>query len=168
MMIKLRSVPLDFLDTAPKRWVFSAPVGASPREVFAAISADPKTWDWFPGITGGGYEGDGTPGVGSIREARMGPSVYRETILVWDAPTRWVYRVDEMTVPLAHALVEDWSIRAEGEGSVVTWTFAIDPRALFRASLPVTPGVMGRLFRRAMRNLSSRLKGVRGPGGEMV
>ena len=93
----------------------------------------------------------------------MGPSVYRETILVWDAPIRWVYRVDEMTVPLAHALVEDWSIRAEGEGSVVTWTFAIDPRTLFRASLPVTTGVMARLFGKAMRNLSAGLTGNKAP-----
>jgi len=156
---RLREVSLEFLDEAPKRWEFEARVDAPPGAVFAAISADPKTWEWFPGITGGGYEGDGPPGVGSIREARMGPSVYRETILAWDAPTRWAYRVDEMTVPFAHALVEDWTVRADGDGSVVRWTFAIDPRSLFRASLAVAPAAMGRLFRRAMRNLSLTLNG---------
>lgn len=157
---KLREVSLAFLDEAPKRWDFEEPVNASPDDVFAAISADPRTWTWFPGITSGShYEGEGPHGVGSIREARMGPSVYRETILAWDPPTRWAYRVDETTVPLAHALVEDWTIRAEGAGSIVRWSFAIDPRALFRASMPVAPKAMGRIFRSAMRNLSAELSG---------
>lgn len=156
-MVRLRPVGVDFLDKSPKRWDFEASVDAPPEAVFAAISADPSTWKWFPGITGGGYEGASPPGVGSIREARMGPSVYRETMLVWEEPSRWVYRVDEMTVPLAHALVEDWTVRASGQGSVVRWTFAIDPRPLFRASMSVAPSAMGGLFRRAMRNLSARL-----------
>lgn len=83
--------------------------------------------------------------------------MYRETILAWDEPERWVYRVDEMTVPLAHALVEEWAIRPEGAGSIVRWTFAIDPRTLFRASAAIAPKVMGSLFRKAMRNLSAQL-----------
>jgi Polyketide cyclase / dehydrase and lipid transport len=157
--VKLREVSLDFLDVAPKRWSFEAPVGAPQADVFAAISADPGTWTWFPGITGGGYSGPEPFGAGTVREARMGPSVYRETILVWDAPERWVYRVDEMTVPLAHALVEDWTVAPAGPGSVVRWTFAIDPRPLFRASMAVAPAAMGHLFRRAMSNLGRSLNG---------
>lgn len=155
---RLREVTLDFLELAPKRWAFEAPVDASQESVFAAISADPSTWTWFPGITGGGYGGNGSPGVGTIREARMGPTVYRETMLAWDEPARWVYRVDEMTVPLAHALVEEWLISPAGDGSVVRWKFAIDPKPLFSAGGPAVPRVMGTLFRRAMRNLSSTLR----------
>jgi polyketide cyclase/dehydrase/lipid transport protein len=153
----MRREDLDFITGAPKRWTFDAPVAATPEVVFDAISADPKTWTWFPGITSGGYEGDGPHGVGSIREARMGPSVYRETILAWEAPSRWVYRVDEMTVPLAHALVEEWRIEEAPGGSVVRWTFAIDPRPLFVASMPLATRAMGKIFRTAMRNLSRAL-----------
>jgi hypothetical protein len=90
----------------------------------------------------------------------MGRNVYRETIIAWDAPHRWVYRVDEMTPPLAKALVEEWTVRPEGDGSVVRWTFAIDPRPLFVASMPIAPRMMGRLFRKAMRNLSASLNGA--------
>jgi len=156
----LRKEPLSFVGTAPKRWTFEAPVAAPREQVFAAISADPKTWTWFPGISSGSrYHGDGPHGVGSIREARMGPAVYRETILAWDAPNVWAYRVDEMTVPLANALVEEWRIDPAPGGSVVRWTFAIDPRPLFIASGPLAPRAMGRLFRSAMRNLSETLAG---------
>jgi hypothetical protein len=159
MPSKLREVTLEFLEHAPKRWVFEANVDAPRSATFAAISADPKTWKWFPGINGGGYSGKMPPGVGTIREARMGPAVYRETILAWDEPERWVYRVDEMTVPMAHALVEEWLVTPndDEDRSVVRWTFAIDPKPLFIAGGPATPRVMGSLFRRAMRNLSVSL-----------
>ena len=157
MAFALRKVSLDFLEAAPKRWRFTAHMTASQEAVFAAISADPSTWRWFPGMTGGAYDGPGPHGVGSTREVRQGPSVYRETILAWDAPSRWVYRVDEMTVPLAHALVEEWAIEPDVGGSLVRWTLAIDPRTLFVAVLPVAPRGMERIFRRAMRNLDATL-----------
>lgn len=160
-MVRCRPVDIDFLTSSPKRWDYDAVVSAPPETVFAAISADPTTWTWFPGITGGGYEGPGPHGVGTIREARMGPTVYRETMLAWDAPTRWVYRVDEMTVPLAHALVEEWTVEPSPSGSTVRWAFAIDPRPLFRTAGGAAPATMGRVFRRAMRNLSATLNGER-------
>jgi len=164
-MYRLRSETLAFIDNAPRRWIYDAPVLAAPEDVFAAISADPSTWTWFPGITSGRYEGPGPHGVGSIREARMGPSIYRETIIAWETPTRWVYRVDQMTVPLAKALVEEWKVEPAPGGSVVRWTFAIDPRPLFTAALPFAPRAMGRLFRRAMSNLGSVLQARPGAGG---
>jgi len=81
----------------------------------------------------------------------------QETILAWEPPTRWAYRVDECSAPIARALVEDWIIQPKGEGSVVRWTFTIDPRALFIAGLPVAGPLMGKLFAKAMRNLSEQL-----------
>jgi len=166
--VKLRAVDLSFLDTAPKRWTFEARLHAPPDAVFAAISGDPATWTWFPGMTSGRYEGEGPHGVGSRRVVRQGPSVYHETIIAWDTPRRWVYRVDQMTVPLAKALVEEWVVEPAGPGeshtpgSVVRWRFAIDPRALFKALGPVAGGGMGSVFRRAMRNLDRTLGRTQG------
>ena len=157
MTNKLRPENLDFIAAAPKRWTFDAEVAAPQARVFDAISADPSTWTWFPGLSSGGYEGEGPHGVGSKRHVSMTGTTYRETMLAWDPPGRWAYRVDETSVPLAHALVEDWVIEAKGDHAVVRWTFAIDPRPLFRAGLAVAPKVMGRLFRKAMANLSDEL-----------
>lgn len=157
MTIRLRAETLAFLETAPRRWHFEAMVDAAPHVVFDAISGDPSTWTWFPGFTSGRYVGPGPHGVGSIREIKVGPSIYRETIIACDPPTRWAYRVDETTLPLAKALVEEWAIRPSGAGSLVRWTFAIDPGVLFRVSLPMVPLVMGRVFRNGMRNLNATL-----------
>ena len=159
MPFRLRAESPDFLTTAPKIWRFEGRVGAPQERVFDAIAADPSTWTWFPGFSTGRYEGPGPHGVGSIRAVRVGPSIYRETILAWDGPTRWVYRVDSTTVPLAHALVEEWVVEAaDGDASRVRWTFAVDPRAMVRVMGPLPPRVLGRVFRRAMRNLEAELK----------
>ena len=158
MPFRLRAESSDFLATAPKRWRFEGRIDASQERVFDAIAADPSTWTWFPGFSTGRYEGPGPHGVGSIREVRVGPSVYRETIVAWDRPTRWVYRVDSTTVPLAHALVEEWTVEPSGSGSIVGWTFAIDPRLMFRAIGPAANAVLGGVFRKAMRNLEAELR----------
>jgi hypothetical protein len=155
---RLRPEGLDFTITAPTRWTFSAPVAARPAAVFAALSADPSTWvQWFPGLSAGHYDGDAPPGIGSGREVTVGRTRYVETVIAWDAPRQWAYRVDETTVPMANALVEEWRVAPDGDGSVVSWTFAIDPRLLFRVVMPLASPVMGGLFRRAMRNLSRHL-----------
>ena len=157
-MHRLRPEGIDFISTAPRRWAFSGPVAAPPDDVFAALSADPSTWTaWFPGLSAGHYEGDTPPGLGSGREVTVGRTTYRETVIAWDAPRQWAYRVDETTVPMAHALVEEWRVEPAGTGSTVTWTFAIDPRFPFRLSSPLAGPVMGRLFHRALRNLSRHL-----------
>jgi hypothetical protein len=91
----------------------------------------------------------------------MAGTRYKETILAWDAPSRWAYRVDECSAPIARALVEDWVIAPNGDGSVVRWTFTIDPRALFIAGTPVAGKLMGSLFAKAMKNLSEQLVAAR-------
>jgi hypothetical protein len=170
-MHQLRAVDLDFLATAPETHVFEAPVAAPAPVVFDAISADPSTWSWFPGLARGAYESPPPHGVGSIRAVRMGGTTYRETIVGWErddlgGPSVWAYRVDEASVPLASALLEEWAILPDAEAALVRWTFAIDPRPLWLAGRVAAPLVMGSLFRRAMGNLSAQLLGAVAEGAD--
>ncbi len=158
----MRQEGLDFIERAPKKWTFEAEVAAQQEEVFDAISADPSTWKWFPGLSSGRYEDD-SRGVGTKRRVKMTGTTYEETMVAWDRPRRWAYRVDACSVPLAAALVEDWVVEQRGDDrSVVRWTFAIDPKTLFKVGQPAAPTVMGRLFRKAMANLSDELTRRRG------
>ncbi len=157
MTHRLRSVGLAFLAQAPRRWEFQAEIAAPPGAVFGAISADPSTWSWFPGITAGRYPGDGPHGVGSLREVWMGEVVYRETILAWDEPARWAYRVDESSLDFFDALAEDWVVDDCGDRAVVRWTFAVDPRPDLAAALTEPPALVGDTFHQAMGNLAARL-----------
>jgi uncharacterized protein YndB with AHSA1/START domain len=159
---RLRTVDLDFLETAPHRFVFETTVPASKESVFGAISDDPSTWTWWPGHDEGRYETPAPHGVGSRRYMRMGDSWYRETILAWKDPTRWAYRVDEGANALLDALVEEWVVEGDGEQSTVRWTFAVEPAPNLAASFSETKSVIGDMFDQAMANLGARLSAVRG------
>jgi polyketide cyclase/dehydrase/lipid transport protein len=153
----MREVGLEFLATAPVRLVFEARVPARRDKVFAAVTADPATWSWFPTLSSGSYEGTGPYGVGSGREVRAAGVRYRETIMAWEEPTRWAYRINESSAPMNRALLENWEFEDVGDRTLVRWTFAADPRLGFRVILSLGRTVVGWVFRRAMHNLGAQL-----------
>ncbi len=160
MNFHLRPEDLSFLDRAPDSYVFDALVEAPRAAVFAAIGADPSTWTWFPKLSNASYEGAGPRGVGSRRRVDMAGTFYRETMIAWEEPSCWAYRVDESSVPLAHAPVEEWALfesEDDRANTIVRWTFAIDPKPLFTSGKVTASALMGSLFRRAMANLSGQL-----------
>jgi hypothetical protein len=155
----LTPVGLDFLESAPHRFEYREPIAASPDAVFAAISADPSTWSWFPGIEAGEYEGTDPAAVGTRRWVRIGGVKYRETILAWDAPRRWAYRVDETSGPVFRALLEDWVMEPADDGAtVLVWTFAFDPLPETAELLVRAHDLIGSTFHDATRGLDATLQ----------
>ncbi len=154
---QLRSVGLDFLDVAPVRFTYEVELPACVEAVFGAISADPSTWTWFPGLADGRYEGAETPGVGTRRAISLEGSIYRETILAWDAPTRWAYRVDESSETTFDALVEDWVMEPRGLVSVLRWTFAVDPQPELKELIAGAGETIGTVFGNAMVSFAEHL-----------
>jgi hypothetical protein len=156
---QLQPVGLDFLETAPHRFDFAEPLAAPCAAVFAAISSDPSTWRWFPGIEEGAYEGDAPAGVGTRRWVRIGGVKYRETLLAWAAPHRWAYRVDETSGPVFSALLEDWVMEpADGDSTTLRWTFAFDPLPETAELLVGARELIGTTFRDAARRLDDTLR----------
>jgi hypothetical protein len=84
---------------------------------------------------------------------------FRETVVEWDEPTRFTYRVDETSRPLASVLIERWDVEPVGDGSQarVRWTMAMEPKLMFRVGNPAPGLTMRPIFRRAMKNLERRL-----------
>ena len=160
----MRPVDLEFVKTAPTRWTFEERVAAPQDEVFEAVSSDPDSWArWFPGVSAGGYGGIAPYGVGTPRWVRVGGITYRETILAWDEPSRWAFRVDHTPAPIAHALVEEYTVEPRGENeSLFRWTFACDPKPFLRLTAPLAPLVFSSIFRRAAKNLERELRSARG------
>ena len=154
---RLEPVGLDFLATAPVRFDYAAPLPAPGPAVFAAISADPSTWTWFPGLADGRYESAPPPGVGTIRAVVMEGVIYRETLLAWDEPTRWAYRVDESSDATFRALAEDWVIDDAGAASTLTWTFAVDPQPELAKLIADARETIGAVFTAAIESLAVHL-----------
>jgi uncharacterized protein YndB with AHSA1/START domain len=159
MARQLRSVELEFVESAPVRLVFAAHLTASPRAVYTALADDVAGWPgWFTAVTAA-RPVDG----GAGREVRLkGGTVFTETVLAGEPGSRYAYRIDQTSAPGLRALVEEWQIAPAATGSRVQWTFAADGPAPLRVALRLGRPGLGRAFRDAMRNLDRTLAGAQG------
>jgi hypothetical protein len=158
-MTPLRAVELEFLESAPHRFAYRAQLGAPCSVVFDAISADPSTWSWFPGVDEGSYEGDEEPQIGTRRWVRVGGVKYRETMLAWDGARRWAYRVDETSAPVFAALLEDWVMEpADGDTTTLLWTFAFEPLPETAELFAGAQDFIGTTFHDAAKGLDASLR----------
>jgi uncharacterized protein YndB with AHSA1/START domain len=155
---ELRKVDLDFLRTASRIYVTEAVIRAPRRDVWRKI-VDPSTWpEWWPDVREASYGLSPEPhGVGTVRRATVGRHRYEEIILAWEEERRWAYRIERATIPLANAQLEQTELEEVEGGTRVRWILAQDPRLLMRVVAPFFPGIMRRLFQRAMANLERTL-----------
>ncbi|MFH8516426.1 SRPBCC family protein [Streptomyces gelaticus] len=153
---RLRSVDVEFTETAPLRLVFAAEVSAAPEDLYRALADDVPGWPgWFTAVTAA------RPTAGGAgREVRLkGGFVISETIMAAEPGKRYAYRADRTNAPGMRALLEEWRLTPAGTGTRVRWTFAADGSAPFRLALRLARPGMGRSFRDAVRNLDRRLTG---------
>jgi uncharacterized protein YndB with AHSA1/START domain len=153
--IELRPVGLEFLDTASMRVDIEITTSLSQETVWKAF-VDPTTWkSWFPGVVEADYLPQDRPfGVGSIRTANVEGQLFEETILAWDEPYRWTYRIDRCTAELASAQVESTELAAHGDGgTMVRWILASDPCEGLLLARDILPEILERRLSEALRNL---------------
>jgi hypothetical protein len=154
---RLEPVGLDFLESAPVRFHYTHELPAPLDAVWAAISADPSTWTWFPGLTDAHYDTAPPHGVDTLRTVVMDGVAYRETILAWDEPNRWAYRVDESSDSTFLALAEDWVMTGTGTTSTLSWTFAVEPRPELAELIEGARDTIGGVFADAMESFAAHL-----------
>lgn len=156
---ELRDIGPDFFENAPYRCVSTATLQAPPAAIFSALTDDPSTWgDWNPGFSRKGRYTTSPPyGPGSVREVTMAGIRYTDTILEWEEPGHWSFRVSRAGAPFAGALAEDYRIGPAVGGSTIQWTIAMEPRAALGAARPLMDLFLPRYFKKAMANLDRRL-----------
>ncbi|MFC0598583.1 SRPBCC family protein [Streptomyces palmae] len=152
MTRRLRTVGLEFLDTAPLRLVFTAEAFAPPEVVFAVL-ADVDGWPgWFHAVAAARPLDEGRR-----REVRLrGGTRLLETVLAADPAERYAYRVDSATAPGLRALVEEWRLKPAGGGTRVRYTFALDGAPPVRLAARLGRAGIGSAFRKAVRALDRR------------
>ncbi|KND25849.1 SRPBCC family protein [Streptomyces acidiscabies] len=150
----LAPVGLEFVETAPVRFLFAQEMSAAPEAVFHALAEDVPGWaDWFRQVKLARPLGDG----GQREIHLMGGGRFRETILAAKAPEVYAYRLDTLNAPGMKALVEEWRLIPVGAGTRVRWTFAADGVPALRVALKVARPGFGTAFRGAVRELDKRL-----------
>ncbi|MHC4453060.1 MAG: SRPBCC family protein [Planctomycetota bacterium] len=133
-------------------------IAALPRAVVWEAFVDAATWvDWFPGVEKADYPRQEPPyGPGTIRTATVSGELFEETVLAWDEPTRWTYRIDRCTAPLASAQVESTEFaEVSNGGTLVRWVLASDPSEQFAAAADALPRILERRLGDALRNLET-------------
>lgn len=156
----MRAVGPEFLDTAARRFTYRTVIRRPPERVFDAIARHPEALgDWYPGFDlTGRWLSEGEPGAGSRRRVRMARVTYEETVLAWEPPRLFAFRVDRATLPLAHALAEGYRIGPHPSGATLEWVFTIEPRGVLGPLLGRADPLLSRLFRRSSANLEDHLR----------
>jgi len=152
---EFRAVGLDFLDEAPLRVEVAVETTLSRQQVWAFF-IDASGWSaWFPGVERSGYGEEGRPpGVGTQRTASVNGVRFEETILAWDEPARWIYRIDRCTGELATAQVEATLLEETSDGGTrVVWILACDPLPPMASAADVLPSVLEGQLAQAVRQI---------------
>jgi hypothetical protein len=165
-MPKLRPVTLDDLPLAPVTIRVDARISAPRQRAFDLFSEDPARWGEFhSALDGKGRWLSRTPeGVGSVRRIGSGPVDVIETILAHDNGKRWAFRVDESTLPMAKAMLEDYVFEDAPGGCLLIWTagiWPIGPAALARPVLTLALGSMIRQLAAGVGRVAARDQEVR-------
>ncbi|MFC1421182.1 SRPBCC family protein [Streptacidiphilus cavernicola] len=160
---RLRPVTDGFLEQAPVRIVVAARLRAQPGEVFRELTEDASTWPlWFRSVRTAGYTGPPPYGTGAGRAVTLRGGVhFVESVVGWEPPHRFVYRVEQTNLPGVQAWMEEWlTYPAEGGGTDLRFTMAIDaPPTVHAAVWPARPGI-ARSVRAAVARLDARCAGT--------
>lgn len=148
-------VGLEFLDSAPYRFVSTVDLAITPEQLFDVL-ADETSWPhWATVITNVTWTSPEPRGVGTTRTVDMrGGITGDEEYLAWDPYTRMTFRFNESTTSAISAFAEDYRVVKTPAGCHLTWVMAVKPNGLVgRLGLFVGRPVMGWLFQRFLHNL---------------
>ena len=148
--------PIDasFFDTAP-RFRNTVELAARPADVFA-IFEDGESWPrWFHGIHKVVWTSNKPYGVGTTRTVWLTGVTVQERFFRWEQDRRFSFYLTGHSMPLAHALAEDYLLDEVAAGETrFTYSVAIEPRRPDRATILRLDG-QERLQRSAKRHSES-------------
>lgn len=150
MWFKNQDVGLDYVASAPFRFVTVRELAASPEEVFA-ILADGDSWPrWFPDFRRVEWTTPEPRGVGSVRHVTLKALQAKERFLAWEPGRRWSFVLYESTLPVLGAMVEDYAMEPLANGHTrLTINACYTLRWFARPIHPILRAVFGKLFAKA-------------------
>lgn len=150
-------VGLDFVDTAPFRFVSTVDLAITPEQLFEVL-ADAESWPhWASVITKVTWTSPEPRGVGTTRTVDMRGGISGdEEFLAWEPFTNMAFRFNESTTRAITAFAEDYRVVPTPAGCHLTWVMAMKPNGpAGRLGMTLGKPVMGWLFQRFLYNLRS-------------
>ena len=159
-------VGLDFVDTAPFRFVSTVELSITPEQLFEVL-ADAESWPhWATVITEVTWTSPEPRGVGTTRTVHMrGGIVGDEEFLAWEPNSHMAFRFNAVSTRSLAAFAEDYRVVPPPTGCRLTWVMAMKPRgAAARLGMTLGRPVMARLFQEFLYNLRDYTGRRRRPG----
>jgi len=156
MRFACRPVGLDFLESAPLRFVNEVEINAAPEYVFKVL-ADADSWPAFVrDIRKAQWTSPAPHGVGSTRTVVLTGMTVWEKFIAWEPGKRFTFYIEESTAPLARIVCEDYRLEPAGGGrTVLTYAMACEPALLLTLTGPLGKRQLGGLCSRIAHGISA-------------
>lgn len=148
-------VDLEFIETAPFRFVSTIDLAITPEQLFEVL-ADAESWPhWATVITEVTWTSPEPRGVGTTRTVKMrGGIVGNEEFLAWKPYSRMAFRFNEASTGSIAAFAEDYRVVQTPQGCHLTWVMAMKPNGVAaRLGMSLGRPVMGWIFQKFLHNL---------------
>ncbi|OBC00668.1 polyketide cyclase [Mycobacterium sp. 852013-50091_SCH5140682] len=148
-------VDLDFIDSAPFRFVSTVDLAITPEQLFEVL-ADETSWPhWATVITNVEWTSPEPRGVGTTRTVSMrGHITGNEEFLAWEPFSHMAFRFNTSTSDAISAFAEDYRVVETADGCHLTWVMAMKPSGIAgRLGMTLAGPVMAWLFQRFLHNL---------------
>ncbi|WP_458317759.1 SRPBCC family protein [Mycolicibacterium brisbanense] len=148
-------VDLDFIDSAPFRFVSTVDLAITPEQLFEVL-ADETSWPhWATVITNVEWTSPEPRGVGTTRTVSMrGYITGNEEFLAWEPFSHMAFRFNTSTSDAISAFAEDYRVVETTDGCHLTWVMAMKPSGIAgRLGMTLGRPVMAWLFQRFLHNL---------------
>lgn len=115
--------------SAPIIYRFPIRLAVPPARVWESLTSDRCVADWSPAVRKVEWTSPRPYAVGTTREVTLVASAIRvrERFFRWEEGSRYSFHGYEANRPVLRRLAEDYVVEADGTGSLLTWTVAIDP-----------------------------------------
>jgi hypothetical protein len=152
-------VDASFFDTAPMRFRHEVDLEATPTEVFA-IFDDESSWPkWFRAIHKVEWTSPRPHGVGATRTVALATATVFEHFFRWEQDRRLSFYLTGASMPLAHALAEDYLLEEMAPGRTrFTYRVGIEPRMPVAAGGPLSHMYFDSMFKSACEHLQAYVR----------
>jgi carbon monoxide dehydrogenase subunit G len=148
-------VGLDFIETAPYRFVSTVDLTVTPEQLWEVLD-DAESWpQWATAITKVTWTSPEPHGVGTTRVVNMrGGIVGDEEYLAWEPYSHMAFRFNEASSASIRGFAEDYRIEPTPGGCHLTWVMAMAPNGVAsRLGMSLGRPVMSRVFQKFLHNL---------------
>jgi len=156
MHFECRPVDASFFDTAPMQFRNVVDLEAPASKVFA-IFEDGEAWPhWFHAIHKVAWTSGKPYGVGTTRTVTLTAATVDEHFFIWEQDRRMAFYVTGSSMPLAHAMAEDYQLEETAPGKTrFTYRVAMDPHLTISMGGPLSRMYFESMFESACSNLKT-------------